>query len=113
MGKRILVTGGAGYVGSHTVLQLLLADFSVAVVDNLDNSSEAALERVAELAGDAGKNLTFHKVFDRFYCALRFLERNFGVFGSGWMSLKEFVPFDVQGLIILDVFSCFASLVWL
>ncbi|XP_074571130.1 UDP-glucose 4-epimerase GEPI48-like [Curcuma longa] len=62
MGKRILVTGGAGYIGSHTVLQLLLADFSVAVVDNLDNSSEAALERVAKLAGDAGRNLTFHKI---------------------------------------------------
>ncbi|XP_042453586.1 UDP-glucose 4-epimerase GEPI48-like isoform X2 [Zingiber officinale] len=62
MAKKILVTGGAGYIGSHTVMQLLLAGFSVSVVDNLDNSSEASLERVAELAGDCGKNMTFHKI---------------------------------------------------
>ncbi|KAG6489852.1 hypothetical protein ZIOFF_051133 [Zingiber officinale] len=59
---RVLVTGGAGYIGSHTVLQLLLEGCSVVVVDNLDNSSEVAIQRVAELAGEFRKNLTFHKV---------------------------------------------------
>ncbi|KAI0493203.1 hypothetical protein KFK09_027479 [Dendrobium nobile] len=59
--KTILVTGGAGYIGSHTVLQLLQEGFSVVVVDNLDNSSEVAVKRVEELAGDAGKNLLFHQ----------------------------------------------------
>ncbi|KAL0907131.1 hypothetical protein M5K25_025675 [Dendrobium thyrsiflorum] len=59
--KTILVTGGAGYIGSHTVLQLLQEGFSVVVVDNLDNSSEVAVKRVEELSGDAGKNLVFHK----------------------------------------------------
>lgn len=58
----ILVTGGAGYIGSHTVLQLLEEDFKVVVVDNLQNSSEEALQRVRELAGENGSNLTFHKV---------------------------------------------------
>ncbi|KAJ6803080.1 UDP-glucose 4-epimerase GEPI48-like [Iris pallida] len=58
----ILVTGGAGYIGSHTVLQLLGEGFRVVVVDNLDNASEIAIRRVVELAGDNGKNLTFHKV---------------------------------------------------
>ncbi|KAH7682148.1 UDP-glucose 4-epimerase protein [Dioscorea alata] len=58
----ILVTGGAGYIGSHTVLQLLLGGFRAVVLDNLDNSSDLAINRVADLAGDFGKNLAFHKV---------------------------------------------------
>ncbi|KAJ7952153.1 UDP-glucose 4-epimerase [Quillaja saponaria] len=60
--KNILVTGGAGYIGSHTVLQLLLGGFKAVVVDNLDNSSEIAIQRVKELAGEYGNNLRFHKV---------------------------------------------------
>ncbi|XP_008799597.2 UDP-glucose 4-epimerase GEPI48 [Phoenix dactylifera] len=62
MAKNILVTGGAGYIGSHTVLQLLQGGFNAVVVDNLDNSSDVAIERVSELAGEAGKNLRFHKI---------------------------------------------------
>ena len=42
----ILVTGGAGYIGSHTCVELLTAGYDVVVVDNLYNSSEKALERV-------------------------------------------------------------------
>ena len=52
---KILVTGGAGYIGSHTTLELLKAGHDVVVVDNLCNSSEEALRRVAELAGRAPK----------------------------------------------------------
>ncbi|MQL75503.1 hypothetical protein Taro_007890, partial [Colocasia esculenta] len=62
MAKNVLVTGGAGYIGSHTVLQLLLGGYRAVVVDNLENSSEIAIRRVAELAGDFGKNLVFHKI---------------------------------------------------
>lgn len=58
----ILVTGGAGYIGSHTVLQLLEGGFRVVVIDNLDNSSEVALTRVSKLAGEKGDNLVFHKI---------------------------------------------------
>lgn len=52
-GISILVTGGAGYIGSHTCIELLKSDFNVIVVDNLDNSSEESLKRVAEITGKA------------------------------------------------------------
>lgn len=54
----ILVTGGAGYIGSHTCVELLNAGFEVIVIDNLSNSSEESLKRVAELTQ---KSLTFVK----------------------------------------------------
>ncbi|CUW09651.1 UDP-glucose 4-epimerase [Serratia grimesii] len=49
----ILVTGGAGYIGSHTVLALLQRDEEVVVLDNLANSSEESLHRVEQLTGKA------------------------------------------------------------
>ncbi|EEH56796.1 uncharacterized protein MICPUCDRAFT_39596 [Micromonas pusilla CCMP1545] len=58
----VLVTGGAGYIGSHTVTQLLTAGCVVHVVDNLDNSSEESLRRVRELVGEEkAAKLTFHE----------------------------------------------------
>lgn len=53
---KILVTGGAGYIGSHTCVELLNAGHEVVVLDNLCNSSEEALHRVQQLTG---KTLTF------------------------------------------------------
>ncbi|UUS57553.1 UDP-glucose 4-epimerase GalE [Acinetobacter sp. YH16040_T] len=53
---KILVTGGAGYIGSHTCLELLNAQHEVVVLDNLSNSSEVSLSRVQALAN---KSLTF------------------------------------------------------
>jgi len=47
----VLVTGGAGYIGSHTCLELLADGYQVTVVDNLSNSSQESLRRVAELTG--------------------------------------------------------------
>lgn len=62
MAKNVLVTGGAGYIGSHTVLQLLLGGYSAVVVDNLDNSSAVSLQRVKKLAAEHGERLSFHQV---------------------------------------------------
>ncbi|WP_394526998.1 UDP-glucose 4-epimerase GalE [Lacrimispora sp. JR3] len=54
----ILVTGGAGYIGSHTCIELLNSDYEVVVVDNLCNSSRESMERVMEITG---KKLTFYE----------------------------------------------------
>lgn len=60
----ILVTGGAGYIGSHTCVELLEAGYETVVLDNLSNSSEKSLERVETLTG---KHVTFYKgdILDR------------------------------------------------
>ena len=62
----VLVTGGAGYIGSHTILCLLEQGYDVVVVDNLTNSRMTSLDRVAELANldeNARKRrLGFHNV---------------------------------------------------
>lgn len=55
----ILVTGGAGYIGSHTCIELLEKGYQVIVVDNLCNSSQESLRRVEQITG---KSLTFHQI---------------------------------------------------
>lgn len=55
----ILVTGGAGYIGSHTCIELLNAGYDVVVVDNLCNSNEEALARVRKITG---KEVKFYKI---------------------------------------------------
>ena len=56
---RILVTGGAGYIGSHTCVELLQAGHTVVVADNLSNSKAEALQRIEELTG---KTVAFYQV---------------------------------------------------
>ncbi|NOU97323.1 UDP-glucose 4-epimerase GalE [Paenibacillus sp. LMG 31456] len=55
----ILVTGGAGYIGSHTCVELLNAGYEIVVVDNLSNSSLESLNRVKQITG---KNFQFYKL---------------------------------------------------
>ena len=68
--QSILVTGGAGYIGSHTVVQLLEAEFDVVVLDNLSNSHRKSLDRVREITG---REVTFVQADVRDRDALRSL----------------------------------------
>ena len=69
----ILVTGGTGYIGSHTVVELQNAGYDVVVCDNLSNSSEKSLERVAQITGKPAKfykadirdRLAMTEIFDK------------------------------------------------
>ncbi len=56
---RVLVTGGAGYIGTHTCVELLMAGYEVIIADNLCNSKETAVERVKKITG---KNVKFYKL---------------------------------------------------
>lgn len=59
MHMSILITGGAGYIGSHTCVELLNTGYDVVVVDNLSNSKPESLKRIQEITG---KSLKFYNV---------------------------------------------------
>ncbi|MEQ1531433.1 MAG: UDP-glucose 4-epimerase GalE [Methylococcales bacterium] len=67
MSQTVLVTGGAGYIGSHACVELLEAGYQVVVVDNLVNSNEESLKRVSKITG---KNLHFYPIDIRDNAAL-------------------------------------------
>ena len=88
----ILVTGGAGYIGSHTVVELQNAGYDVVVLDNLSNASEKSLERVSKITG---KPVKFYKadILDR--DALNEVFDNLKVYNpankdavDGWVGIK-------------------------
>lgn len=64
--RTVLVTGGCGYIGTHTIVCLLEQNYNVVVVDNLVNSSQVSLDRVCEIIGLTGKDresrLRFYEV---------------------------------------------------
>jgi len=73
---KILVTGGAGYIGSHTVVELCQADNEVEIVDDFSNSSEAVMPRLEQLTG---KSIPCHRVdlLDRHTVSELFKDSNF------------------------------------
>lgn len=74
MNELVLVTGGAGYIGSHIVISLLDNGYDVLVVDNLSNSSPVSLDRISELTGskvafvegDVCDEALLNRVFDQY-----------------------------------------------
>ena len=54
--KKVLVTGGCGYIGSHTIVDLLSNGFDVLSVDNLVNSDAGVMDQVAQVSGQTVKN---------------------------------------------------------
>lgn len=63
----ILVPGGAGFIGSHTVVELLEQGYNVVIVDDLPNSSAIAVDRIREITGCPEEQLTFYEenILDR------------------------------------------------
>ena len=57
MQHKILVTGGAGFIGSHTIIELVNAGHEVVIIDNLVNSSEKSIQEVEKIIG---KSITFY-----------------------------------------------------
>lgn len=94
---KVLVTGGAGYIGSHTCLELLNAGHGVVVVDNLCNSSEESLRRVQKIAG---KSLDFYQVdlLDRQQLQKVFSEHTIDavIHFAGLKAVGESVEFPLQ-----------------
>ena len=93
----VLVTGGAGYIGSHTCVELLERGYGVIVADNLVNSSAKSLERVQQITG---KSLDFYEIDVRDRAALdRIFEKhdiNCAIHFAGLKAVGESVAMPLE-----------------
>lgn len=105
----VLVAGGCGYIGTHTIVCLLEQNYDVVVVDNLVNSNAIALEKVAEIVGlspeEKEKRMVFHKVDICDEAALR------KVFESSpkFVSCIHFAGLKVRPLLVVAASSLLLS----
>lgn len=93
----ILVTGGSGYIGSHTCIELINAGYDIVVIDNLCNSSLESLKRVEKLVG---YSIPFHKIDIRDKAALTRVFERYSIDGvvhfAGLKSVGESVKKPIQ-----------------
>lgn len=101
---KILVTGGAGYIGSHTCVELIENGFEVIVVDNLSNSSFEALKRVEEITG---KRVEFHQADLRDKTAL---SKIFNAHAEKALSKREYTRGEHDIVSSIDAVIHFAGL---
>ncbi len=96
-GQTVLVTGGAGYIGSHTCVKLLEAGKEIVVIDNLSNSRRNSIERIKEITG---KDFTFYCDDLRDRAALRRIFRSHSISGvihfAGWKAADESVALPLK-----------------
>jgi len=94
---KILVTGGTGYIGSHTCIELIQSGYEIVVVDNLCNSSLESLRRVESLVG---RNIPFHKVDVRDKSSLIWVFEQHSIAGvihfAGLKSVSESIEKPIQ-----------------
>jgi len=107
---KILVTGGAGYIGSHTCIELIKAGYEVVVVDNLCNSSLESLKRVEGLIDC---NIPFHKVDVRDKQALTHVFEQYAIDGvihfAGSVLMLAFFLKRINSVNGFGIFIIFAT----
>ena len=107
--KTILVTGGAGYIGSHTCIELMKSGYEVVIIDDLSNSKSIAVERIEKISG---KKVQFYKesILNREALDRIFKEHNidavinfagFTAVGESVAKPVEYYHNNIGGLIIL------------
>ena len=96
--KTVLVTGGCGYIGSHTIVVLLEHQYNVVVVDNLINSSSISLDRVAKICNlseeERKERLIFHQVD---LCDMTELQKIFQLYPNKFHSVIHFAGLKAVG----------------
>jgi UDP-glucose 4-epimerase len=88
--QKILVTGGAGYIGSHTVVELQQNDYEVVIIDNLSNSSILVLDKIAKITG-------IHPAFEQFDLADESLTADFFKRHSDIAGIIHFAAYKAVG----------------
>ena len=94
----VLLTGGAGFIGSHTAVEMLEAGFDVVIVDNLYNSSESVIDRIAAITGKPAPKFYCADVADKAAMERIFTENDIGavVHFAGYKAVGESVAKPVE-----------------